>query len=133
MAKTKILIVDDDSTTRLVLSARLKAKNYDTVFAADSYQAVSAARKDQPNLIILDLGLPGGDGFLVLQRLKALTTLASIPVIVVTAEDRRVAEPKALEAGAVAFLQKPVDGDQLLAAVKNALGDAGEPMEKRVQ
>jgi PleD family two-component response regulator len=56
MTQTKILIVDDDASTRLVLNARLKAKNYQTVFAGDSYQAVSAARKEQPNLVILDIG-----------------------------------------------------------------------------
>jgi DNA-binding response OmpR family regulator len=122
MDKKKILIVDDNADTRLLLSARLKAHQYHTVFAADALQAMSVAQKEQPDAILLDLGLPGGNGMVVLQRFKANTALSVIPVIIVTAEDASVAETHAIEAGAVAFLQKPVDQDKLLAAVQQAMG-----------
>lgn len=122
MDKKTILIVDDNADTRLLLSARLKAHHYHTVFAADALQATSVALKEQPDAILLDLGLPGGNGLLVLQRFKANTSLGGIPVIIVTAEDPLVAEARALEAGAVAFLQKPVDQDKLVAAVQQAVG-----------
>ena len=121
MAKKTILIVDDNADTRLVLSARLKANHYDTVFAADALQVMSVALKERPDAILLDLGLPGGNGLMVLERLKANTSLGSIPVIIVTAEDPQVAEARAIEAGAVAFLQKPVDQDKLMAAVQQAV------------
>ena len=122
MDKKKILIVDDNADTRLILSARLKANHYHTIFAADALQAMSVALKEQPDAILLDLGLPGGNGLVVLQRLKSNTALSAIPVIIVTAEDPSVAETRAIEAGADAFLQKPVDQDKLLAAVQQAMG-----------
>lgn len=122
MDKKTILIVDDNADTRLVLSARLKANHYDTVFAADALQVMSVALKERPDAILLDLGLPGGNGLMVLERLKANTSLGSIPVIIVTAEDPQVAEPRTIEGGAVAFLQKPVDQDKLMAAVQQAVG-----------
>ena len=122
MDKKTILIVDDNADTRLLLSARLKANHYHTVFAADALQAMSVAVKERPDAILLDLGLPGGNGLMVLQRLKANSTLGRVPVIIVTAEDPQVAEARTSEAGAVAFLQKPVDQDKLMAAVQQAVG-----------
>jgi CheY-like chemotaxis protein len=117
-----LLLVDDNAGTRLILSARLNAHHYHTVFAADALQAMSVALKERPAAILLDLGLPGGNGLLVLQRFKANTSLGCIPVIIVTAEDPQVAEARTIEAGAVAFLQKPVDQDKLIAAVQQAVG-----------
>jgi CheY-like chemotaxis protein len=121
MDKKTILIVDDNADTRLVLSARLKANHYHTVFAADALQVMSVALKEQPDAILLDLGLPGGNGLMVLERFKANTSLGCIPVIIVTVEDPQVAEARVIEGGAVAFLQKPVDQDKLMAAVQQAV------------
>lgn len=124
MDKKKILIVVDNADSRLILSVRLKANHYHTIFAADAIQAMSVALKEQPDAILLDLGLPGGNGLVVLQRLKTNTALSAIPVIIVTAEDPLVAETRAIEAGVDAFLQKPVDQDKLIAAVQQAMGTA---------
>lgn len=121
MDKKTVLIVDDNADTRLILNARLKA-HYHTVFAADALQAMSVALRERPDAILLDLGLPGGNGLMVLQRLKANISLSCVPVIIVTAEDPLVAEARTIEAGAVAFLQKPVDQDKLIAAVQQAVG-----------
>jgi CheY-like chemotaxis protein len=126
MAKKKILIIDDSLDTRLVLSARLKKHAYDTVFAADALQAISVAQQTQPDAIILDLGLPGVSGFIVLERLKANPTLACIPVIILTADESPESEFKGLEAGAVAFLHKPVQEAALIAAVECTVGDVAE-------
>ena len=120
--KKTILIVDDNADTRLVLSARLKTQQYHTVFAADALQAMSVALRERPDAILLDLGLPGGNGLVVLERLKANVSLGGIPVIIVTAENPLVAEARTIEAGAVAFLQNPVDQDKLIAAVQQAMG-----------
>jgi DNA-binding response OmpR family regulator len=130
MAKTKILIVDDNADTRLVLSARLRSNNYDVALAADTYQAVSVARAANPNLILLDIGLPGGNGFIVLERLKALATLSSTPVIIMSSEERQDVEVKAIEAGAEAFLQKPIDHTELLATIRSVLGESAESSQK---
>lgn len=126
MSRKTILIVDDDPDVRLGLHVRLKANLYDVVFAADGIAAISEARKHMPDLIILDLGLPAGDGFSVLERLKANLSLALIPVIVVSARDRNANRERALKAGARAFLQKPVDNARLLSVIRLALGEKEE-------
>jgi DNA-binding response OmpR family regulator len=123
MSNKKILIVDDDHDVRLGYHIRLKANHYDTFFAADSLACITEARKHQPDLIILDIGLPGGDGFVVMERLKTNTYLAIIPVIVATARDVNVNRDRALKAGAKAFLQKPVDNEELLAVIRQCLGE----------
>jgi|ERR1700730_4027651 DNA-binding response OmpR family regulator len=123
----KILIIEDDSDVRLGYHIRLKANNYDTFFAADALASMTEARKHQPDLIILDLGLPAGDGFVVMERLKANTHLSVIPIIVVSARDPYPNRERALQAGARAFLQKPVDNDELLAVIRQVLGEPAQP------
>ena len=128
MSPKTILIVDDDPDVRLGLHVRLKANHYEVIFAVDGMAGIAEARKHTPDLIILDLGLPAGDGFSVLERLKANDSLSLIPVIVVSARDRSANMDRALKAGAKAFLQKPVDNAELLAVIRQALGEpAAQP------
>ena len=127
MGNKKILIVDDDPDVRQGMNVRLRANHYDTFFAGDALSSMSEARKHEPDLIILDLGLPAGDGFVVMERLKAIASLAAIPVIVVSARDVRANKDRALKAGAKAFLQKPVDNAELLAVIRQALGEPAQP------
>lgn len=124
MAKAKILIIEDDPDISRLLGVRLKGNDYETAFASDAVTALTVARKERPDLIILDIGLPGGDGMLVMERLRAVAPLALVPVIVVTARDAATTEQRALDAGAAAFIQKPVDMPALLGAVRRALGEA---------
>jgi DNA-binding response OmpR family regulator len=121
MSNKKVLIVEDDADVRLGYQVLLKAKHYDTVFAGDSLSAVSEARKHQPDLIILDLGLPAGDGFIVLERFRAMTQLSLIPVIVVSARDVHGNKERALKAGAKAYLQKPWNDNELLGLMSQLL------------
>jgi DNA-binding response OmpR family regulator len=81
------------------------------------------ARREVPDLVILDLGLPAGDGFLVLERLRGLTDLVATPVIVLSARDPADNKKRALDAGAVAFFQKPPDNHEFLTAIRQALGE----------
>ena len=118
----KILIVEDDQDTRQLLRIRLEANGYEIAFAADAVTALRVARDERPDLVLLDMGLPGGDGVVVMERLKSFPALESIPVIVVSAREPETTEARATEAGARAFLQKPIDMDALLAAVRGALG-----------
>jgi two-component system KDP operon response regulator KdpE len=127
VSKKKILIVEDNLVIRHALNMQLRANNYETAFAPDALLAISVARKELPDLILLDLGLPGGDGFLVMERLQNIAPLACIPIIVVSARDAEGNRERALEAGAFAFFQKPAGNDVLLAAIRQALG---EPVEK---
>jgi DNA-binding response OmpR family regulator len=126
MGNKKILIVDDDPDVRQGMHVRLKANHYDTFFAIDALSGISEARKHEPDLIILDLGLPAGDGFVVMERLKANPYLAVIPVIVVSARDVLANKERALKAGAKAFLQKPVDNAELLKVIRQALGEPAQ-------
>jgi len=121
MATPKILIVDDDPDLRQALKLRLRANHYETVHAVDGYSAIAQAYKERPNLIILDLGLPAGDGFVVLDRLQADDKLSDIPVLVLTARDPQSTEQRALEAGASAFFQKPADNAELLDVIRATL------------
>ncbi len=118
MQRFKILIVDDDPDLRKALKLRLRANNYDTVQATDGYSALAVAQKEHPDLIILDLGLPAGDGFVVLERLQNSDLLSDVPVIVLTARDPQGNEKRALDAGATAFFQKPVDNAELLEVLR---------------
>jgi DNA-binding response OmpR family regulator len=122
MAKRKVLVVDDDADLRRGLQIRLHAAGYDVALAADAVGAVSAAQRERPDAIILDIGLPGGDGFRVIERLKSLLPLAPIPVIILTGRDPAEAEQRMRDLGAEAFFQKPPDNEALVAAIRKALG-----------
>src|ERR1700688_5035081 len=89
VSQADILIVDDDPDMRQALQIRLKASGYNVHCAEDGIGAISEARKHTPDLIVLDLGLPAGDGFVVLDILKTNLNLSSIPVIVLSGHDRR--------------------------------------------
>jgi DNA-binding response OmpR family regulator len=123
MDKKKILVVDDDQDLALGLKVRLRANNYATVFATDAVSAISQAVKENPDLILLDLGLPAGDGFVVMERLDNIESLSSVPVIVMSARDPQGHRDRALGAGAKAYIQKPVDNDELLATIGKVLGE----------
>jgi DNA-binding response OmpR family regulator len=127
MSNKKILVVEDDADVRLGYQILLKAHHYDPYFAVDSLSAISEARKHLPDLIILDLGLPAGDGFIVLDRFRANTYLSMTPVIVVSARDVRANKERAMKAGAKAYLQKPWDDGELLAIISELLGQPEVP------
>jgi DNA-binding response OmpR family regulator len=119
----RILIVEDDAAMRQVLHLRLKSLNYDTVPVADAVNAMSEARKNPPDLILLDLGLPGGGGLNLMQRFQTIPRLAVIPIIVLSARERTAMEQPVLDAGAQAFFQKPADPDALLQKIRELLGE----------
>jgi two-component system KDP operon response regulator KdpE len=126
MQKPKILLVDDDPDLVRALRLRLRANNYEVTTASDGYAAIATAQKERPALIILDLGLPVGDGFVVLDRLQSMDALAGVPVIVLSARDPQANEERALRAGASAFFQKPADNDELLNVIRLSLGAGTE-------
>lgn len=122
-----VLVVDDDQDLIRGLGVRLKANGYGVAFATDAVQAIAAARREKPDLILLDLGLPGGDGYLVMDRLKSMSGTSMTPVIVLSARDPLTNRDRSVKAGALAFLQKPVDNGALMATIRRALGDQGKP------
>lgn len=124
MAKKKILIVDDDRELLLALGVRLRGSGYDVVSAVDGVSAIATARKESPDLVLLDLGLPAGDGFVVLERMRSLIPLAATPIIVLSARDAQSNKERVQKLGAVAFFQKPPDNEELLSAIRQNLGEA---------
>ena len=125
MNSNKILLIEDDKDTVRAMAVRFKAQGYQLTVANDAISAISTARKEKPDLIVLDLGLPAGDGFTVIQRLKANYDLMLTPIIVVSARDPMMNEQRALEAGAEMFFQKPIDNDEFFGAVQKALLKTG--------
>ena len=97
--RSNILIVDDDRDRWRLLSTILRTHDFDPVWAADGMRASAAARLHRPNAILLDLEMHGGDGLIVLERLKNNRLLSHIPVIVVTVRDRQEAEEQTRRLG----------------------------------
>jgi DNA-binding response OmpR family regulator len=124
----KVLVVEDDLELRRGLTVRLRKVGYEVVQAEDGLGAVSVAKREQPDVILLDIGLPGGDGFSVLERYAGFPDLSVIPVIVLTGRDPRAAEDAARRFGVAGFLSKPAENDELLAAIASAMeGDTAAP------
>jgi DNA-binding response OmpR family regulator len=119
--KKKILIVDDERDIVKALTIRLQANGYEVVTAFDGAQGVFMAHKEKPDLIILDIRMPAGDGFSVAERLKSSMQTFSIPIIFLTGSPEEDAEGRAMELGARFYIKKPYDPEELLDAVKRAI------------
>ena len=120
--KKKILVVDDERDIVKALMIRLKTQGYDVVTAFDGAQGVFMAHKEKPDLIILDIRMPAGDGFSVAAKLRESTPTLDIPIIFLTGSPERTSEERALEVGARFYIKKPYDPEELLDAVRRALG-----------
>ena len=114
----KILIVDDDALLRRSLSYQLSQAGYQAITAANAQDALKIAQRDQPDLILLDIGLPGMDGLAALPYFKEQI---GVPIIFVTARRRGLDEALGLELGADDYITKPFDTSVLLARVKAVL------------
>lgn len=123
MLAKKILLVEDDRAQLTLVAKRLKGAGYEVFGASDGMTAVSMARKEKPDLVILDLGLPAGDGFSVMSRLQTLIPTSTIPIVVVTSREPAETRAAALKAGALAYLQKPLDIEALLKTIRDTLGE----------
>ena len=121
--KRKILVVDDELDVAKALRARLKASGYNVVLAGDSVQAFLMANKEKPDLIILDIMIPGGGGFVVAERLKQATATHHIPIIFLTGISG--GEDRAYKIGASGYLMKPYQPEKLLETINNALEFVG--------
>jgi class 3 adenylate cyclase len=127
----RILIADDNPTNVDILRARLEANEYDIVTAADGEEALEAARKHHPDLILLDVMMPRLDGIEVCRRLRADTSMPFIPIVLVTAKSEPEDVVAALEAGGDEYLTKPVDHASLVARVRSMLRIKG--LQDKVQ
>jgi CheY-like chemotaxis protein len=117
----RILIADDSRFQVQVLASWLTPMGVEVIFAADALQTWMSALRSNPDVILLDINMPGGTGIEVLKRLRMSNKTQHIPVIVVSGEKNPTTEAKARSLGAAEFLHKPVDQDQLLLSVNRAL------------
>ncbi|MCW6508027.1 PleD family two-component system response regulator [Lichenifustis flavocetrariae] len=115
----RLLLVDDTPANLKYLEARLLAEYYDVATATNGMQAIARCRQEAFDLVLLDVMMPGMDGFETCRRLKADPATAHVPVIIVTALDQPADRIKGLEAGADDFLTKPIDETALLARVRS--------------
>lgn len=115
----RILVVDDIATNRLIARAKLTANYYDVIEAEDGERAIELAVREQPDLILLDVMMPGIDGFETCRRLKAGSATAHIPVVMLTALDQRSDRLRGLDAGADDFLSRPYPDMALLTRVSS--------------
>jgi putative two-component system response regulator len=122
MPGKKVMLVDDDKDLLMGMNLSLRKQGYTVIVAQDTLSATSIAKKEKPDLIVLDIGLPGGDGFVLMKRLRSLYDVATIPIIVVSARPVVPNREQALKEGALAFFQKPVNRDEFMAAVRSAVG-----------
>jgi two-component system sensor histidine kinase/response regulator len=119
-----VLLIDDDNVFLLSIGVRLKSMGYTVCTAKDAASAISVVRKTSPDVIVLDVSLPGGDGFLVAERLQTLISSAVTPIIFVTASEKHGLRERAMKLGAVAFLAKPFAATTLADAIETALSPA---------
>jgi CheY-like chemotaxis protein len=117
-ANKTILIVDDHTSTRKVLEGLLTGQGYDLFFAADGPEGLAQAMALTPDVMLLDVMMPGMDGFEVCRRLRAEPRLAEVPVIMITALDDRKSRLRGFEAGADDFISKPFDPMELRTRVQ---------------
>jgi CheY-like chemotaxis protein len=122
---TKILLVEDNEMNRDMLSRRLARRGYEVVIAVDGEQGVAMARSEAPSLILMDMSLPGLDGWEATRRIKAAPETRAIPVIALTAHAMSGDREKAVAAGCDDFDTKPVDLARLLEKIEAQLGRAG--------
>ena len=120
-SREKIMIVDDEMATLLPLKRSLEAEGYRVLEAYDGYQAIEKSKTQMPELIVLDLMLPGIDGFEVCARLKKDEITGKIPVIMLTAKDEVRDKVEGLEMGADDYVTKPFNLGELKARIKNVL------------
>ena len=134
MAMKTVLLIDDDNVFLLTIGVRLKSMGYVVHAAKDAVSAISAVRKTNPDVIVLDVSLPAGDGFMVAERFQQLISAAATPIIFVTASERSGMSERAMKLGAVAFLNKPFDATTLADAIESALspGDNWRPQARAV-
>jgi CheY-like chemotaxis protein len=125
-----VLLVDDDNTVLFGTGDRLKSMGYLVYTAKGAVSAVAAVRKNAPDVVVLDISLPAGDGFVVANRLRNLAGSAATPIIFITASENPELRERARALGAVGFIKKPFDATLLADVIEMALspGDNWRPL-----
>jgi two-component system KDP operon response regulator KdpE len=129
MSETRVLVVDDEPQIRRALGINLKARGYDVELAESGEKALEIAARAHPDVVVLDLGLPGIDGVQVIEGLRGWS---QVPIIVLSVRDAESAKVAALDAGADDYVTKPFGMDELLARLRAAVRRAAPAEEAAV-
>jgi twitching motility two-component system response regulator PilH len=113
-----VLIVDDSPTDQHVLSQTLRRHGFDTMVASEGGEAITLAEREHPDVILMDIVMPGMNGFQATRQLTNNPATASIPVVIVTSKNQETDRIWGLRQGAVSYITKPVGDDELVAAVR---------------
>ena len=123
----KILVIEDVENNRVLLSRRLASKGHQVILAEDAERGIKVARDEHPDLILMDIGLPGIDGWTATQQLKADAGTRPIPVIALTAHAMQGDREKAIEAGCDNYETKPIDFVSLFGKIDALLNPTATP------
>lgn len=126
MAKAKILVIDDEEDIRELVGLNLTREGYEVLYSETGEQGLESARLKQPDVILLDLMLPGMDGLEVCRKLKADSSVSAIPVVMLTAKSEDIDVVTGLELGADDYVTKPFSGKVLVARVRALLRRSDE-------
>jgi len=118
----RILIIEDDAKIALALKIRFESNGYQTAMASDATHGANLARQAQPDLIILDIGLPDGNGLQLAKKFQGQPETQHTPIIFVTASKDPNLRQRAMEMRIAGLFEKPYDPEELLAAARYALG-----------
>jgi len=103
----RILVIDDESIARITIDALLSSENYEMYFAENGEDGIAIASEIQPDIILLDVMMPGMNGFETCRKIRSMIALAEVPILLVTALDDRESRMAGLQAGADDFITKP--------------------------
>jgi two-component system, cell cycle response regulator DivK len=128
----KILIIEDTENNRVLLTRRLKPRGYDIVTAEDAERGLAMLPAERPDLILMDVGLPGMDGWTATRQLKSDPASRPIPVIALTAHAMEGDREKAMQAGCDDYETKPIDFNRLFEKIARLLASppSGQPANK---
>ncbi|MDP8233368.1 MAG: response regulator [Candidatus Saelkia tenebricola] len=132
MERKKILVVDDEPDLRSLIQTRLEANGFDVVTAHDGTEALQKANKENPDVILLDVMMPAGDGFSVCQKLKAQSETRAIPIIFLTAKTLDRDEREGYALGAEYYIRKPFESEELIGIINRVLESPGD-LEQEVK
>lgn len=119
---TTVLIVDDSPTDQHALSQALQKHGFDTLIASEGREAIAIAEREHPDVILMDIVMPGMNGFQATRHLSRNPATASIPIVIVTSKEQESDRIWAMRQGAVRYLRKPVTDNDLVAVVRDTTG-----------
>src|SRR5258708_2219187 len=130
--KNRILYIEDNYQNRRLVRRLLKPKGYEIIEAEDGLQGIAIAAREKPDLILMDINMPGIDGMEATSRLKSSPDLSHIPIVAVTAAAMRGDRERIMAAGCDDYLQKPIDNDQLVETVRRYIGTPNQEAKPAV-